>query len=69
MTLIVASEDDYQNSLVTSETADEEGAFVSSVTVPDVEEGEYAILAVADDTRAAASVLSVTVAESVTSAA
>src|SRR5215218_1107358 len=64
--LIVASEDDYQNSLVTSESADEEGTFVSAVTVPDVEEGEYAILAVADDTRAAASALSVTVAESVT---
>ena len=64
--LIVASQDDYQNSLVTSGTADEEGTFVSSVTVPGVEEGEYAILAVADDTRAAASALSVTVAESVT---
>ena len=64
--LIVASEDDYRNSLVTSETADEEGTFDSSVTVPDVEEGEYAILAIADDTRAAASELSVTVAESVT---
>src|SRR5215210_6489255 len=64
--LIIASEDDYRNSLVTSETADEEGTFDSSVTVPDVEEGEYAILAVADDTRAAASELSVTVAESVT---
>jgi PKD repeat protein len=62
--LIVASEDDYRNRLVTSETADEEGTFDSSVTVPDVEEGEYAILAVADDTRAAASELSVTVAES-----
>src|SRR5215208_718254 len=64
--LIVASENDYQNSLVTSETADEEGTFVSAVTVPNVEEGEYAILAVADDTRAAASELSVIVAESVT---
>ena len=50
--LIVASEQDYQNSLVTSETADEEGTFGSSVTVPNVQEGEYAILAVADDTRA-----------------
>src|SRR5215210_979288 len=64
--LIIASEDHYRNSLVTSETADEEGTFDSSVTVPDVEEGEYAILAIADDTRAAASELSLTVAESVT---
>src|ERR687897_3214414 len=60
------SEEDYENSLVTSETADEEGAFESSVTVPNVEEGEYAILAVADDRRTAVSALSVTVAESVT---
>src|SRR5215213_7955733 len=65
--LIVASEDAYQNSLVTSETADEEGTFGSSVTVPNVEEGEYAILAVADDTiAAAASALSVTVGEPIT---
>ncbi|MDQ3975575.1 MAG: PKD domain-containing protein [Thermoproteota archaeon] len=60
------SEVDYENSLVTSETADEEGAFESSVTVPNVEGGEYAILAVADDTRTAVSALSVTVAETVT---
>src|SRR5918994_2110677 len=60
------SEEDYENSLVTSETADEEGAFESSVTVPNVEAGEYAILAVADDRRTAVSALSVTVAESVT---
>src|ERR671913_1317150 len=31
------SEEDYKNSLMTSETADEEGAFESSVTVPNVE--------------------------------
>src|SRR5918994_6278061 len=60
------SEEDYENSLVTTETADEEGAFESSVTVPNVEAGEYAILAVADDRRTAVSALSVTVAESVT---
>jgi PKD repeat protein len=60
------SEEDYENSLMTSETADEEGAFESSVTVPNVEVGEYAILAVADDRRTAVSALSVTVAESVT---
>src|ERR671910_335664 len=60
------SEEDYKNSLMTSETADEEGAFESSVTVPNVEAGEYAILAVADDRRTAVSALSVTVAESVT---
>ena len=60
------SEEDYINSLVTSETANEEGTFVSSVTVPNVEGGEYAILAVADDTRTAVSALSVTVAETVT---
>jgi hypothetical protein len=34
--------------------------------VPNVEEGEYAILAVADDRRTAVSALSVTVAETVT---
>ena len=60
------SEEDYENSLVISETANEEGTFESSVTVPNVEEGEYAILAVADDRRTAVSALSVTVAESVT---
>src|SRR5215213_6885129 len=60
------SEEDYENSLVISETANEEGTFESSVTVPNVEEGEYAILAVADYRRTAVSALSVTVAESVT---
>ncbi|HEX6253107.1 MAG TPA: PKD domain-containing protein [Nitrososphaera sp.] len=66
--LVVVSESagDYENSLVTSETANEEGAFESSVTVPNVEGGEYAFLAVADDRRTAVSTLSVTVAESVT---
>jgi hypothetical protein len=66
--LVVASdsEEDYENSLVTSETANEEGIFESSVTVPNVDGGEYAILAVADDRRTAVSALSVTVAESIT---
>ena len=59
------SEEDFANSLVTSATADEEGTFESSVTVPTVEAGEYAILAVADDRRIAISTLSVTVAEPV----
>ena len=59
------SEEDFANSLVTSATADEEGTFESSVTVPNVEAGEYAILAVADDRRIAISTLSVTVAEPV----
>ncbi|MDQ5859883.1 MAG: PKD domain-containing protein, partial [Thermoproteota archaeon] len=63
------SEEDYENSLVTTETADEEGTLESSVTVPNVEGGEYAILAVADDRRTAVSALSVTVAESVTESA
>ena len=66
LVVVSDSEEDYENSLVTSETADEEGAFESSVTVPNVEAGEYAILAVADDRRTAVSALSVTVAESVT---
>jgi PKD repeat protein len=57
------SEADFANSLVTSTTADEEGTFESSVTVPNVEGGEYAILAVADDGRIAISTLSVIVAE------
>jgi PKD repeat protein len=48
---------------VTSTTADEEGTFEPSVTVPNVEGGEYAILAVADDGRIAISTLSVIVAE------
>jgi PKD repeat protein len=60
------SEGDYENSLVASETTNEEGTFESSVTVPNVEGGEYAILAVADDRRTAVSALSVTVAEPVT---
>src|SRR5918999_1246982 len=69
--LVVVSDaqEDYENSLLTSETANEEGAFVSSVTVPNVEGGEYAILAVADDRRTAVSALSVLVAESATETA
>src|SRR5215207_9965670 len=66
LVVVSDSEEDYENSLVTSETANEEGTFESSVTVPNVEGGEYAILAVADDRRTAVSTLSVTVAESVT---
>jgi PKD repeat protein len=57
------SEEDFANSLVTSATADEEGTFESLVTVPNVEGGEYAILAVANDGRMAISALSVIVAE------
>ncbi|HJU35524.1 MAG TPA: PKD domain-containing protein [Nitrososphaera sp.] len=60
------SEEDYENSLLTSETVDEEGTFESSVTVPNVEGGEYAILAVADDRRTAISTLTVTGVEPVT---
>jgi PKD repeat protein len=69
--LVVVSDaqEDYENSLLTSETANEEGAFESSVTVPNVEGGEYAILAVADDRRTAVSALSVLVAESATETA
>jgi PKD repeat protein len=59
------SEEDFENSLVTSATADDEGTFESSVTVPNVEAGEYAFLAVADDRRIAISTLSVAVAEPV----
>src|ERR687896_1030154 len=57
--LVVVSDaqEDYENSLLTSETANEEGSFESSVTVPNVEGGEYAILADADDTRTAVSAL------------
>jgi len=57
------SEEDFANSIVTSATADEEGTFEPSITVPNVEGGEYAILAVADDGRMAISTLSVIVAE------
>ena len=69
--LVVVSDaqEDYENSLLTSETANEEGSFESSVTVPNVEGGEYAILAVADDRRTAVSALSVLVAESATETA
>src|SRR5919107_1063026 len=66
LVVVSDSEEDYENSLVISETANEEGTFESSVTAPNVEEGEYAILAVADDRRTAVSALSVTVAETVT---
>ncbi len=66
LVVVSDSEQDYENSLVASETANEEGTFESSVTVPNVEGGEYAILAVADDIKTAVSALSVTVAESVT---
>jgi PKD repeat protein len=69
--LVVVSDaqEDYENSLLTSETANEEGSFESSVTVPNVEGGEYAILAVADDRRTVVSALSVLVAESATETA
>ncbi|MDQ3852423.1 MAG: hypothetical protein M3299_06280, partial [Thermoproteota archaeon] len=66
LVVVSDSEEDYENSLVTTETANEEGTLESSVTVPNVEGGEYAMLAVADDRRTAISALSVTVAESVT---
>ena len=66
LVVVSDSEEDYENSLVTTETANEEGTLESSVTVPNVEGGEYAMLAVADDRRTAVSALSVTVAESVT---
>src|ERR671916_398817 len=69
--LVVVSDaqEDYENSLLTSETANEEESFESSVTDPNVEGGEYAILAVADDRRTAVSALSVLVAESATETA
>src|SRR5919109_455329 len=57
------SEEDFDNSLVTSVIANEQGTFASSVRVPNVEEGEYAILAIADDRRAAVSEVSVTIAQ------
>jgi PKD repeat protein len=60
------SEEDYKNSLLTSVTGNEQGTFESSIRVPNVEEGEYAILAVADDRRAAVSELSVTITQPVT---
>jgi PKD repeat protein len=66
LVVVSDSEQDYENSLVASENANEEGTFESSVTVPNVEGGEYAILAVANDRITAVSALSVTVAESVT---
>jgi PKD repeat protein len=66
--LIVVSDskEDYQNSAVTSVTADEQGAFEASVRVPNIEEGEYAILAVGDDRMASVSRLSVTSAQPAT---
>jgi PKD repeat protein len=66
--LMVASDskEHYQNSAVTSVSADEQGAFEASVRVPDIEEGEYAILAVGDDRMASVSGLSVTSAQPVT---
>jgi PKD repeat protein len=60
------SKEDYQNSAVTSVTADEQGAFEASIRVPNIEEGEYAILAVGDDRMASVSRLSVTSAQPAT---
>ncbi|HEX2107434.1 MAG TPA: hypothetical protein VHF28_06860 [Nitrososphaera sp.] len=59
------SEEDFATSLVASTTADEEGTFESSLTVPNVEGGEYAVLAVAEDRRMAISELSVVAVEPV----
>ena len=64
LTIASDSGEDLENSLLTSQTASEEGAFESSITVPNVEEGEYAILAVAEDGSTSISGLSVTVPES-----
>jgi hypothetical protein len=61
--LVVVSDSDYENSLVASVNADEDGTFESSVSVPDVEEGEYALLAISDDGRTAVSELLVTFVE------
>jgi hypothetical protein len=64
LTIASDSGEDLENSLITSQTASEEGAFESSMTVPNVEEGEYAILAVAEDGSTSIAGLSVTVPES-----
>src|SRR5919108_2487224 len=66
LTVVSDSKEDYQNSAVTSVTADEQGVFEASVRVPNIEEGDYAILAVGDDRTASVSGLSVTSAQPVT---
>jgi hypothetical protein len=60
------SKEDYRNSAATSVTTDEQGAFEASVRVPNIEEGEYAILAVGDGRLASVSGLSVNSAQPVT---
>ena len=58
--------EEYRNSAMTSVSADEQGAFQTSVIVPDVEEGEYAVLAVGSNRTASVSTLSVTIAQAET---
>jgi hypothetical protein len=60
------SKEDYRNSAATSVTTDEQGAFEASLRVPNIEEGEYAILAVGDGRLASVSGLSVNSTQPVT---
>ena len=64
LAVVSDSEEEYRSSALTSRTSDEQGAFETSVRVPNVEEGEYAILAVGNNRIASASELSVTIPQS-----
>jgi hypothetical protein len=53
-------DESYESSQVANTTADEEGSFSQPITVPDVEGGEYAVLAASEEGTAAVSPVSVT---------
>ena len=62
--VVSGSEEEYRNSALNSVTADEQGAFETSVRVSSVDDGRYAILAVGNNRAASMSELSVTIAQS-----
>jgi len=67
LTVTTDPDEDYEGSLVANATADNQGSFSQSVKVPDVEQGQYAILAVSSEGTTAVSALSVTAAAAETS--
>ncbi|MDQ3873301.1 MAG: hypothetical protein M3258_06785 [Thermoproteota archaeon] len=59
LVVVSNSEEEFRNSAVASTTSNEQGVFETTVRVPNVKEGEYAILAVGNNRIASASELSV----------
>jgi hypothetical protein len=60
LTITPDPDEGYESSQVANATADDQGSFAQSVTLPQVEEGRYAILAASEEGTAAVSEISVT---------